>query len=1234
MDANGVTQIVQALRVVHSPVLSNTERHSAQQFLEQVKQEPELPQWGYELALPSSGNDAIVKHFGLQLLQHAIKTHYLVFDSAKQLAVRRWVVELAGALVPGDENYIREKIGDLWVLIAKRVWGSFLTKLYASETPLQPAELLEQDALEGWSSMDQDLLELWNHNMATRELLLVIFRTLFEDVYILDDAVATKRSNVLRLLCLEVVTLQQVLDQFYNTNPRMRMCRAGQEGWLHRWGTFLGQCIEMGWNDRASVDSACRILETLKTCLHWVLPPMVRQENLLEKLSSGVLMSGASVRVKTLATDCLHSLFTRDYSDTSDFEAIVGSVFTSEGVRSLFEVYSLIKLDPEAIDEEAYVLLKKLVEMMVLLSDHLSGSTFGSGSKSSRLSLSTLTAFPPKTDFAGYLELVLATTSHDSVIVLGLSLQFWTSVLRYDEISDRPEVQAILPRLLETAGLRLVLYDDMREDHVARRYLEIDFDLTLEQQTFLSNYRKFVDDIVRITVCKQPELGLRWLEQRLDQFFLSEMGHTAITSDHLDTHSDAYIYCFLQFAIIEACVKGISRWRVWYSSNDKEARQSLLNALVESLGERLLALTVADALLLRKQIQTLVQFLPLLKDQLQLVFRILEKTLQVATYEYPPDALDEVREAIRDLRTLCGTELNRLAYIMPELLRVILNELERVVMDILALEKVSEHECVLFKLFLLIVLLRLHIQDLTERFAKIVDPELAAWQAPDTMKGLADLHWFMERLGIVKIAEYFRLRGITASTDLLSAPIDEAGMTLKTDLKKHWLLVFPIRATRILVQYLIERIEHDTPEFQELLALWKPRIQPIVPHILQLMTQIQAYHNPANWTDLPEEVQMFVRHTTRERFWQEGISIQTKELFMHENVRAMHTLRDFADSVGHSIRYTREYVFLTIGLLCQLEDTLYLIPNVAQMLWTAVAGDTTGVTLHSWRHMINLVLRNLIKNVPVEYVSQFMGELLPLVLPQLDQLLVEHWDRLYQAGMQLDKPVDDDQQLSEEMMEEHLLRQLTYVVDRMVIDLVGQLLSKNLLTERQRAIRKLVLGLPQLLAPFVRLCCHLVTFKDTKCCFNTILVVRFFLDEVLLRSDEADKFVCDQLMRALLQVLMDDFFADAHAETAYALTLLYVTLRTKSSYPLEVLHTLLPGLTDAQLRNFEVQLGQQTALRQQRLVVLELIQLLQVRDDAQEKRERSRQLDPLYRKKKAAAMEDPLDGSLANLFGE
>lgn len=98
-----------------------------------------------------------------------------------------------------------------------------------------------------------------------------------------------------------------------------------------------------------------------------------------------------------------------------------------------------------------------------------------------------------------------------------------------------------------------------------------------------------------------------------------------------------------------------------------------------------------------------------------------------------------------------------------------------------------------------------------------------------------------------------------------------------------------------------------------------------------------------------------------------------------------------------------------------------------------------------------------------------MGEFLPLMLRKLDEVLSEKWEKVHQAGIMIQSD-DDVEDLSEEMMDEHLLRQLTAVVDRFLIDMVGQLGGKSPADTNpnghQAALRKTVLQNNEILAPF------------------------------------------------------------------------------------------------------------------------------------------------------------------------
>lgn len=525
MDSSGAKQIVQALEAIHEPRSTNAQRREAQEFLEKIKQNEEAPFWGFQLALPDDNKNSIVRHFGLLLLQHVLSNKFHTLDRTKMLTVREWVVTLCSKATENDPHYLKEKVAFLWASLAKRVWGSWLVKgddinqrsgnslnglegnkKAESQSPGQRVALPE-DLADGWSSMDADLWALWNENPQCRELSLIITRTLFEDIFLLDDIVASKRSPILNQLSVLIVHPTSVLDQMYEPNPRLPPCKYVSEGWFSHWSSFLLEVLSN--NDITSHSAQAfvpKILGAFKTCLHWVQPSVLRNENILNTLIN--ILTVSDVKIKTLAVDCLHILFTRAYPTLEDFDFFVGSIFTSEGIKKLSQFYHSLKIDLDDIDEQTYALLKKTVEMIVSLSEYLNILL----PAKNRIDWA-------KADVSEYLRLILTTTSHPSLIISGLSLQMWVTTLRFDELSSKEPVVNILMDLMEIAANRVINYEWLGEDEPSKKFLEFDFDSALDSSSFLSNYKKFNEDIVRITVCKKPEEGLKWLENRLEAFF-------------------------------------------------------------------------------------------------------------------------------------------------------------------------------------------------------------------------------------------------------------------------------------------------------------------------------------------------------------------------------------------------------------------------------------------------------------------------------------------------------------------------------------------------------------------------------------------------------------------------------------------------------------------------------------------------------------------------------------------
>lgn len=1167
---SGLEPLLAALETVYNPRSSNAERSVAQMLLDSAKTDPQAPFFGHQLALPQQ-KDFIVRHFGLNLMLHSMTANFKNWDAPKQLAVKTWIIDLATKVQSDDPHYIKEKIAFLWVELAKRCWGHGLVMAIQ-----QNQESMTQDQLEiSWASMDSNLWELWNHNDISRNLAMIIQRTLYEDIYLLEDSISIKRKPILNTLCSETVLSLEIIQQTFKPCDLYRLYAGSNKGWLLTWQESLS--LALNQHDDQTI---IKLLEIIKIVVYWIFPLAIKKSNIINEIFQ--CLNYPNEKIKILAIETLNTFYSKEFNSDEDYQWIKDSIFNNDIYTQLFQVLSSIQIDLDDLSNDSYTLLKRLTEFVITLTDYVINRT---GIKTSH------------DDFTNFYKLILELTKSQSPIVSNICLPFWVNILRLDELSDQPDFECILPGLLEQAANRLINYQDYDSEDPIIIYIENEFDNSTDKSSFLTNLKKSNDDILRIIICKKPSDGLEWLAQRLNSFYSSPMGQESMNSNKLvykGSNSITYHLSYAQFVIIEACVRGVSRWKIWYKEPDMETKKQYLIEQLNSLCLTLIQLKFQDYNLQRKKIQTLVQFSPLLKDSNDTMFKVLEIVIDACITPYPEEQVDDdVMESIRDLRACSGTEMNRMAYLIPDNLTKILPQLEDVINNLISSGKVSPHELVGFKSFLLVVSQRSNIDLETKRvrFERIVDPELVAWTDPQTIKALEDLHWFMERIGIIKIRDYFIKRGISPQMDLLSIPMDQEGKQLKKQLKDQWTLAFPVRPTRVLIQYSIEKLPHDSETYKYLLKMWQPRVERILEYVLRLIYQIQAYHNPNNWVDLPLEVQTFIQYSIQERFWQEGISIQSKETFQEENVQAMHTLRDFADSLGHIIRYTREYAYMVLQSFSDLETTLYNIPNVSSTIWNALTSQREGITLHSWRHMITTVVRPLIKNCPLECQENFMKQFLPLMFVTLDEVLILQWSTVVISENQ---QVNSDEELSREMLQEHMLRQLTQVIVRMMIDLLGQG-TNNSLNANQKGMRALIKQNDDLWLIIMKFLAHVASFKDTRCTFNSILIMRHLCQEIIAGSmntttiiedshvatmtsqdndqnlNLVERYILEEIIPLLVNIIKDKFYLDAHSEASYTLTLIYLSLRSKTYLPGKILSNLL-GLTREEIMQFEVDL--------------------------------------------------------------
>lgn len=253
-----LNQIKQALEIVYDPHSTNDSRKQAGLFLESAKNEKEAPYHGFTLAYDRSQN-AVVRHFGLLLLEHAVRYHWADYSVEENTTVRNWILTLAEnvKMDGGDPVYLRNKIAQLWVEVAKRSWAS------------------------EWLDMDELLAKLWENsstqgNPAQRDLVLSILENLVEDVFNREDSVAGIRNTPLSKACIDIFTPMSVLREYFPQRDPSVVLVSGEEGWLGKLVTMLQKCLDAGVQGNSEVEAcAIKVLGTLKVCMGWAIPKYV-----------------------------------------------------------------------------------------------------------------------------------------------------------------------------------------------------------------------------------------------------------------------------------------------------------------------------------------------------------------------------------------------------------------------------------------------------------------------------------------------------------------------------------------------------------------------------------------------------------------------------------------------------------------------------------------------------------------------------------------------------------------------------------------------------------------------------------------------------------------------------------------------------------------------------------------------------------------------------------------------
>ena len=267
------TKILKALELVHDPRSPSEVRQNASQYLELVRTQTEAPHYGYVLAANRS-NAATARHYGLSLIEYAIRYRWSNYSEAQSRALREWIWKLAQSVAQEDPAFLRNKVAQLWVELAKRSW-----------------------ALD-WTNMDELLMALWGGSLTQKQLVLRILESLSDEAFGRDEITSGQRGNELNRACIEIFTpLQILLEHMPQRVPISQDIRQGEEGWILRIVQFLTWCNTEGSEGEQLSDCTVAGLGTLRSILHSVFFDAITATPCVQTLCRSLLVPDTRVQI-------------------------------------------------------------------------------------------------------------------------------------------------------------------------------------------------------------------------------------------------------------------------------------------------------------------------------------------------------------------------------------------------------------------------------------------------------------------------------------------------------------------------------------------------------------------------------------------------------------------------------------------------------------------------------------------------------------------------------------------------------------------------------------------------------------------------------------------------------------------------------------------------------------------------------------------------------------------------
>ncbi|XP_075719893.1 LOW QUALITY PROTEIN: exportin-5 [Rhinoderma darwinii] len=421
------------------------------------------------LRLAEKSQPPLVRHFGLQVLEHVVKFRWNNMEREEKVVLKDSVMGLMSSGVRPvleEEGHIKDVLARIVVEMIKREWPQH------------------------WPNMLTELEGLIKSGEVQTELVMFILLRLAEDVITFQSLPAQRRRDI-------QTTMTQNMEKLFT----FMLSILGDS--VHHYQQLKGDPAQ-----KVKCQGLCRVamaaLNTLAGYIDWVSITHITAEDckLLQMLC--LLLEEEELQVE--AVECLLIAVSRKGKMEDRVPLLV--LFGDSPMRCIMT--SAQKAHSEGLQEKRYVFLKRLCQVLCAL-----------GSQLCALTLSSDVSVKIPVTFGKYLSSLREFTVHPSQFLRSSTLMTWGSLFRHEVLSKDAALKAMVPEFLKISMNNVVKVGfPSRNDSPSCEYSRLDCDSDEDFNNFFNYFKALMGDVMRAACRLDPLTSFRLAEEWL-QFQLS-----------------------------------------------------------------------------------------------------------------------------------------------------------------------------------------------------------------------------------------------------------------------------------------------------------------------------------------------------------------------------------------------------------------------------------------------------------------------------------------------------------------------------------------------------------------------------------------------------------------------------------------------------------------------------------------------------------------------------------------